>query len=169
MDSKTSNFYFGQAGKQLCLGRKQWERPLPTVAVAGSQPGPGEGSGRKLSWGLSEEQSRAEGGAGPGLRTAQGQQGHVFPASVRRWLSPDQWLGPAALLANYGLAGKSQGESQQTPSSQLVMEKIICRRLNSYSIARQPSTHAFNICLVSIYHVQGCMYKQATVPVTTVR
>lgn len=93
------------------------------------------------------------------LRTTQSQRSHVFPASVRRWLFTDQWLGPAVLFANYGLARDSEEESQHTASCQLLVERIVYRRANSYSVCEQPPTHAFNTYLLSIYYVQGCMYK----------
>lgn len=85
------------------------------------------------------------------LRITQSPQGCVFPASVRSRLCCP-WLSPAVLFANYGLAGRSQEESQQTPSRQLIVERFVHRRLNSYSIVSS-LTHMHLTYLLSIYYV----------------
>ena len=97
--------YCRQPFQQLCLDQRAGERPLPTHlgGTESAQAGGSPETGAEAEAGI---RVRLRGVQDQDLRTTPwGQQGRMLPAPVGQWLSADQWLSTAVLVASYRLAG----------------------------------------------------------------
>ena len=158
MDSAARSFSLG------CHAKAPWagERPWPIGMVAGVSPGLVR---------VPRNQAKAVVGIRVKLkevqdwdwRTTRSQQGHVFPASVRRWLSAVQWLGPPRLFAGYGLAGNNRDSLSRHPADSLLWGGSCAEAETLTFCCQAASTHAYNMYLLSIYCSQDvCINHYAT-------